>query len=84
MLTQKCLLSRGRSSFKEEGSRSIISCFLNRRKGDVVSSHEISNILHNIPIVDVGYILVAPEIAENATQWLDGNREPILSGNSGE
>ena len=52
--------------------------------GDVVSSHEISNVLHNIPIVDVGYILVAPEIVESATQWLDGNKESILSGNAGE
>lgn len=48
--------------------------------GNVVSSHEISNVLHNIPIVDVGYILVAPEIAVYAIQWFGENKESILSG----
>ena len=52
-------------------------------EGNVVSSHEISIVLRHIPIVDVGFILVAPEIVESASKWLDEAREPILSGNPG-
>ena len=53
-------------------------------EGNVVSSHEISNVLHDIPIVDVGFILVAPEIVEDTSEWLAKDRESILSGSSGE
>ena len=53
-------------------------------EGNVVSSHEISNVLPHIPIVDVGVILVAPEIVEDTSKWLGRNRELVLSGNSGE
>lgn len=52
-------------------------------EGNVVSSHEISSILHHIPIVDVGVILVAPEITDDTSMWLGMNRESILSRNSG-
>ena len=51
--------------------------------GNLVSSHEISSVLHNIPIVDVGFILVDPEIVYGASEWLHGNKVSILSGNSG-
>ena len=53
-------------------------------QGTVVSSHEISNVLPHIPIVDVGVILVAPEIVEDASKWLAGNRDSILSKDSGD
>ena len=53
-------------------------------EGNVVSSHEISSVLHDIPIVDVGFILIAPEIVEDTSKWLAKDRESILSGSSGE
>ena len=53
-------------------------------EGNVVSSHEISNVLPHIPIVDVGAVLVAPEIVKDTSKWLGENRESILSANSGE
>ncbi len=53
-------------------------------QGNVVSSHEISNVLPHVPIVDVGVILVAPEIVEDASKWLGSNKESILSKNSGD
>ena len=53
-------------------------------QGNVVSSHEISNVLPHVPIVDIGVILVAPEIVEDASKWLGSNKESILSKNSGD
>ena len=53
-------------------------------EGSVVSSHEISSVLPHIPIVDVGVILVAPEIVEDASKLLGRGRKAILSRNSGE
>lgn len=53
-------------------------------QGNVVSSHEISNVLPHIPIVDVSVILIAPEVVEDASKWLDSNKESILSKNSGD
>ena len=52
-------------------------------EGNVLSSHETSDVLHDIPIVDVGLILVAPEIAGTTSAWLRDNRDSILSGTSG-
>ena len=49
--------------------------------GEVVSSNDISVVLPNVPIVDVGFILVAPEIMDTASKWLDSNKGSILSGN---
>lgn len=49
--------------------------------GIVMSSNDISVVLPNIPIVDIGFILVAPEIIDTASKWLDDNKEAILSGN---
>ncbi len=49
--------------------------------GNVVSSNDISVVLPNVPIVDVGFILVAPEIMDAASKWLDSNKSTILSGN---
>jgi len=50
-------------------------------RGDVTSSNDISVVLPNIPIVDVGFILVAPEIIDTASKWLDNTKGSILSGN---
>ena len=49
--------------------------------GNVVSSSDISVVLPNVPIVAVDFILVAPEIMDTASKWLNSNRSSILSGN---
>ena len=51
--------------------------------GDVVSSHEISNVLRNVPTVDVGFILADPELVSGASKWLDGNKASSLSATEG-
>ncbi len=48
-------------------------------EGQVKSSHAISGVLHQVPIVDVGVLLVDPEIDKEASRWLNSNRETILS-----
>ena len=48
--------------------------------GSIVSSNDISVVLPNVPVVDVGFILVAPEIMNSASKWLDSNKSSILSG----
>ena len=46
----------------------------------VVSSHSISDVLQQIPILDVGIVLVDPEVLEDALKWLQEDREAVLSG----
>ena len=43
-----------------------------------VSSHSLSDVLQQIPIVDVGVLLVAPEIAKDASGWLGEEKVSIL------
>ena len=47
--------------------------------GTIVSSHTISEALQQIPLVDVGVVLIAPELAEDARRWLRGGKDSILS-----
>ena len=47
--------------------------------GTVVSSHTISDTLQRTPIVDVGVILIAPELADDARLWLKAEKDSILS-----
>ncbi len=47
--------------------------------GKVVSSHYFSDVLNGVPIVDIGIVLVAPDIESDAANWLRGNRVSILS-----
>ena len=52
--------------------------------GNVISSHEISIVLPQIPTVDVGFILIDPDLVQEASNWLDEDIESVLSGNSGD
>ena len=45
----------------------------------IVSSHSVSDVFQMIPLVDIGIVLVAPEIKEDAAKWLEEHRETILS-----
>ncbi len=47
--------------------------------GNVMSSLEISETLQHLPAVDVGTVLVDPDIAEDTKIWLKNNRENILT-----
>ena len=48
--------------------------------GDVVSAYGISNVLPHIPWVDVGLVLMDPDVAAEAKGWIEGNKPGILSG----
>ena len=45
----------------------------------LVSSHSLSDVLQQIPIVDVGVLLVAPELEKDASRWLGEKKESILN-----
>ena len=47
--------------------------------GRVESSHAISNPLRNIPLVDVGFVLISPDHLEEATRWIRSEKDSILS-----
>ena len=49
----------------------------------IVSSHYISEVLNGVPQVDIGIVLVAPNIENDASDWLRENRVSILSENEG-
>ncbi len=47
-------------------------------QGKVESSNAISLPLRQIPIVDVGYVLMAPEKVVDARKWIQSNKDSIL------
>ena len=47
-------------------------------QGKVESSNAISLPLRQIPVVDVGYVLIAPEKAVDAKRWIQSNKDSIL------
>lgn len=46
---------------------------------ELVSSHSLSDVLQQIPIVDVGVLLVDPELEREASRWLGKKKETILN-----
>ena len=48
-------------------------------EGDVESSHARSITLKQIPIVDVGYVLIDPENVIDARRWIRSEKDSILS-----
>lgn len=49
----------------------------------IVSSHLITDVLNGVSLVDIGIVLVAPDIENDALNWLGENRVSILSQNEG-
>ena len=47
--------------------------------GTIVSSHTISEVFQQTPLVDVGVVLIAPELADDARLWLREDKDCILS-----
>ena len=47
--------------------------------GNVVSAYNFSNVLQQIPRVDVGMVLMDPDLALEAQQWIMKEKENILS-----
>ena len=45
----------------------------------IESSHALSDPLSKIPVVDVGFVLMDPEIADEARQWIRSEKHSILS-----
>ena len=52
-------------------------------QGRIESSRAMSVVLRNIPLVDIGYVLVDREYSEQAKSWLQSEREQILSSSAG-
>ena len=48
-------------------------------EGNVESSRAISVALKQIPIIDVGYVLIDPETVVEARQWIGSEKDSILS-----
>ena len=48
--------------------------------GEIVSSLNYSDALRQIPIVDIGVVLIDPECAEEAKNWLNEKKDVIFSG----
>jgi len=48
------------------------------RDGRVAASHSVSEALTKLPIVRVEYVYVAPELREEAQQWLQEKREELI------
>ena len=47
--------------------------------GSVESSHALSDPLRNIPVVDVKFVLIDPDVASEARQWIRSEKNSILS-----
>ena len=55
-------------------------------QGQIESSLSVSTPLNQIPVVNVGYVLIDPEIVDEAKDWILSNKDSILSSgaNGGE
>ena len=54
-------------------------------QGQIESSLSVSTPLNQIPVVNVGYVLIDPEIVDEARDWIRSNKDSILSsGTNGE
>jgi len=49
------------------------------RDGRIVSSYAASNVLQNVPLVNIDYVLVIPEKQTEASAWLKQERERIIA-----
>ena len=47
-------------------------------QGNIESSNAISLPLRQIPVVDIGYVLVAPERVLDVRGWIQSNKDSIL------
>ena len=48
-------------------------------QGQIESSLLVSTPLNQIPVVNVGYVLIDPDVADKARDWIRSNKESILS-----
>ena len=48
--------------------------------GRIEISTELSSVLRNIPLTNVAYIFVAPNMLANASEWIAANRASVLTG----
>ena len=48
------------------------------RDGQVVASHKMSEVLNNIPVVSVEFVFCERETYNDASDWLNDNREKII------
>ena len=48
------------------------------RDGRIVSSLAVSEVLNRLPLVNLDYVFVAPEIGSEAEEWLERKREEII------
>jgi len=62
-----------------EQKKSVLDFPILDNDGRIVSSQAKSVTLKNVPIVAVDYIFVSPKYRENAEDWLNQNRENILT-----
>ncbi len=49
------------------------------RDGRIVSSLAVSEVLKNLPLVNIDYVFVSPEIRGEAGKWLEEQREQIIA-----
>ena len=53
-------------------------------QGQIESSLSVSTPLNQIPVVNVGYVLMDPEIVDEAMDWIFSNKNSILSSGANE
>ena len=62
--------------YREQGSAADFP--VKMRDGRIVSSVAESDVLRNLPLVNVDYVFVAPERRVEAERWLADNRDDII------
>jgi uncharacterized protein len=49
-----------------------------RKDGRVITADRASEVLQHLPVVSVDFIFIKPDLLEDATAWLQANRERII------
>ena len=64
-------------SFRQSGP--VTEFPVSDSQGNVESSSDVSTPLTQVPVVDIGYVLVDPAVVDDARDWIRSNKDSILS-----
>ena len=68
--------------YRQKGSSVVFP--VRNRDGRIVSSFAASDVLQKVPLVNIDYVLIAPEKLAEANTWLKEERERIIAAPKGE
>lgn len=71
-----------RDAYKQKRSTTLFPVLL--RDGRIVDSGKLSEVLVHLPVVDIDFVYIRPDLLQAATDWLRENRDSIIKAEQEE